>query len=581
MKRNFIILQQIMNHIANFESNAELIDKFGIGNAHIIWTLSLYLDFSDRIQLGSESLTDGSDDKKIDFIRYDKDTSKIIFAQGYYSSRKNDSAPANKASDLNTAAAWLFSGDLKNIPSPLREIVNDCRDAIKQDEVEEIDLLYVHNLPESVAVNKELATVARHLEAYLPDDSNIKVNYKELGIQQIETLFSEIESSIVLKDKIECPAKFEFEEVGPKWKAYILTVSGEWLRDLFLKHDNKLFSANYRGFLGANKRKKINSGIRSTAEKIPENFWVYNNGITILTNKVETVSGKDYLLGISIINGAQTTGSIGGIEKRISLANVRVLARVIECSDNATISEIVKFNNTQNKITTWDKFSNSAEQKRIESEFRDLGHEYSLKRGFSASSRLGIENVIQPLIAFEGYYSEANGGKNGVFESEKMYKIAFDEKKARHILFTFALSRAIDERRNELKSKKANSSIIDIEEKQLVILRNLRFKYFLMSVLGKCLQVIIEKQIDVSQIGFTPEYANASRKTINELVAEVSPVVSLILTYTANSIKEDFSSVIREVDILNNISTEVSSILYGTLSLSKIPAIEKFKSIVC
>ena len=448
-------------------------------------------------------------------------------------------------------------------------------------EIEQIDLLYVHNLPESVGVSRELSTVAAHITTMLPKDSNIKVIYREFGIENTEKLYAEIESSIIVMDKIECPAKIEFTESGPKWKAYILTVPGQWLREQFTKHGDNLFSANYRGFLGVSKRKKINSGIRNTAEKIPANFWVYNNGITILTTKIEKDKNYNYLIGLSIINGAQTTGSIGSLESKVNLSDVKVPARIIECSDSETISEIVKFNNTQNKITTWDKFSNSPEQKRIAEEFTSLGHSYSLKRGFSASSQIGIENVIQPSIALEGYYDEANGGKNGVFESDKMYRIAFDEKKARHILFAFALARAIDERRNELKEKRNNNTIIDIEESQLILLRNLRFKYFLMSVIGKALPVLLGKKVDVSQIGLTPEYAKASNKSLNDIIAELLPVINVILTYTASSITRDFSELIREEGILERISKQVSSILYASSNSSiPNPTLDKLKSML-
>lgn len=553
-----------MSHLDSFKTNTALIEKFGEGNAHLLWVLSMYIDFPDKFQLGSESLTDGTDDKKIDFIKIDRDLNKIVFAQGYYSSKKNDSAPANKASDLNTAAAWLFSGDTKDIPSPLREIIIECRDALSQGEIEQIDLLYVHNLPESVSVSKELATAASYISLSLPTESNIKIIYKELGLENTEKLFAEIESSIVVMEKIECPSKIMFSEVGPKWKSHVLTVPGVWLRNIFNSYGDNLFSANYRGFLGVSKRRKINSGIKSTAEKSPSNFWVYNNGITILTTKVETEKGKDFLVGMSIINGAQTTGSIGSLDNKIDLSEVKVLTRIIECSESETISEIVKYNNTQNKITTWDKFSNSPEQKRIAEEFVALGHEYSLKRGFSASSNIGIENVIQPLIALEGQYTEANGGKNGVFESDKMYRLAFEDKKARHILFAFSIGRAIDERRIELKNKKNTNSIIPIEDNQLTLLRNLRFKYFLISVIGKCLPVILGKNIDIGQIGLTPEYANHKNKTLNDIIAELIPLVNVILTYTSSSISKDFSEVIREDNILDKISNQVSSIIYAS-----------------
>jgi len=44
----------------------------------------------------------------------------------------------------------------------------------------------------------------------------------------------------------------------------------------------------------------------------PRNFWVYNNGVTILTHKIDREQeGKLIIHGCSVINGAQTTGALG------------------------------------------------------------------------------------------------------------------------------------------------------------------------------------------------------------------------------------------------------------------------------
>src|SRR5262245_18974607 len=139
-----------MAYLDAFHADAGLVTQLGEGNAHLIWSLGLYLEEPDLVTLAGESLTDGPNDKKIDFIRFDQDTKRIIFAQGYFGQGKKDAAPANKASDLNTAAAWLFSGDLTTVPEPLRPSIEECRVAIGQGEVESIELLFVHNLPESV-----------------------------------------------------------------------------------------------------------------------------------------------------------------------------------------------------------------------------------------------------------------------------------------------------------------------------------------------------------------------------------------------------------------------------------------------
>ncbi|PBC03624.1 hypothetical protein CK220_13670 [Mesorhizobium sp. WSM3860] len=408
---------QALAYIDAFSANDALIKQLGEGNAYLAWVMALYLEEPDVEALASEGITDGPNDKKIDFIYLDRDTKRVIFAQGYLSGGKQDSAPANKAADLNTAAAWLMSGDLANVPETLREIIVECREAIDEGEVEGIELLYVHNLPESVNVTRELQTAAQHLQKTL-GSASISVVARELGISRTEHIFATQESHIDVKDIVHFPSDVKFSESGPKWEASVSSVPGLWLHELYSKYEDRLFSANYRGFLGISRRRRINNGIRQSAELKPKDFWVFNNGITLLTlGKRESKAGVE-LTGISIINGAQTTGSIGSIDlKKNDIKSVNVLCRVIQCSDPETISEIVRYNNTQNEITTWDQFSNDSEQNRIFKEFEELGHTYVRKRGFrAAGDQIGIEEVAQPLLAFHGRYQDGIRGKNQIFE---------------------------------------------------------------------------------------------------------------------------------------------------------------------
>src|SRR5450759_1875932 len=50
-----------------FLKQAELIKKFGEGNAYLLWSLSMHLDNGDIDELAAEALTDQPNDKKIDF----------------------------------------------------------------------------------------------------------------------------------------------------------------------------------------------------------------------------------------------------------------------------------------------------------------------------------------------------------------------------------------------------------------------------------------------------------------------------------------------------------------------------------
>ena len=302
-----------MAYMEAFRANTSLIASLGEANAYLIWIMGLYSEERDLESLASEGLTDGSDDKKIDFIYLDRDNKKLIFAQGYYAQSlvNRNTAPSNKASDLNTASAWLISGDLSVVPSNLRAVIQDVRQAMGEGEIDEIDLLYVHNLPESITVNRELQTAAAHLRQVLGDDTQVKVTSREIGSSIADQLYRSQDSQILVKDEIRIPTTGGLTEEGPKWSAQLLSVTGDWLHKLYRDYGDDLFSANYRGFLGITKRKKINTGIRQSAESRAQDFWVFNNGITILTAGLKEDNGRGLVLsGASIINGAQTTGSI-------------------------------------------------------------------------------------------------------------------------------------------------------------------------------------------------------------------------------------------------------------------------------
>lgn len=148
------------NHVLHIEDFAKgdkkaLKDQFGEGNAHLIWVMSMYLDEPNAEQLGVDCLTDQPNDKKLDFVYLDPDGRRLVFAQGYFTQKVGGTAPGNKASDLNTAAAWLLSGDLDKVPEDIADTIRECRAALDKGEIDQIEFVYVHNLAESKNVSDE------------------------------------------------------------------------------------------------------------------------------------------------------------------------------------------------------------------------------------------------------------------------------------------------------------------------------------------------------------------------------------------------------------------------------------------
>ena len=573
------------DYINSFKSETQLIRDYGEGNAFLIWVMGLYLDYSDLNDLADECLTDQGDDKKIDFLRIDDDRQKIYVVQGYYSGKLRDNAPANKASDLNTAAAWLTTGNIAKLPVRLQEVVKEARKHIVEGETKSLELVYVHNCSESVPVEQELKTAKEYFQKAIGD--TISITYKEIGNQTVSKLYKEQNSNIKVLDILSCPFKPGFEEKNGTWNSVILTVTGDWLRSVYQLYNEDLFSANYRGFLGLT-RKAINTGIKNTADKNPENFWAYNNGITILTNKLEVKKNEVVLHGISIINGAQTTGSIGSLDLKIDLRGVQILTRIIECGDPEVVSNIVKYNNTQNKITSWDKFGNDSHQQELEKEFASYHHVYSSKRGFeNRNSQLSIENCIQPLLSFLGYYKESNKSKVALFSSQKIYKEAFEHAKARHVLFVSCLDKCVVEIRREKRNivRNGGGNVTEQDRKINDIFVSLNSKQFVIAILGELLTKLFVDLNDKSQIAFTPEFANAERYKINALVVEMKPFVEsaigLIASYQSDG--RQLMDLYKDENIVSRVAEQATQMLnmFYSYSPSHTELKNQFKRMIC
>lgn len=539
--------------IAQFEKQVDLIANLGKGNAHMIWALGLYLDSADLISLAADGLTDGGDDKKIDFLYHDQSSRRIVMAQGFYSEKNSEKAPANKASDLMVAAGWLVDGDIEthNINKKVKRNISECREKINKGEIDQIDILFIHNLPESYNSKNELETCKSLVRNRIKSIADIRVHTQELGLVEIEKSYIDRNTQIIINDDIELPCEVISNVKGPDWDAVFTIIDGSWLKRLYESHSDSLFSANYRGFLGVGKRRKINSGIKTTAEKDPNDFLVFNNGITAITKKItQSENGGLILSGISIINGAQTTGSIGGATG--NLEDVKILCRIVRSDNVEKTKKIVQFNNTQNEITTWDQYANDEEQKRLVKQFNEINHTYSLKRGFdSSSSELGIEKIAQPSLAIQGFFTDANRGKNDIFESPELYRRAFQGRSATKLLFAYCISRAVDSIRIEL-SQKSDKTAED--ERLYSLFGYLSFKNYLVSLVGTTLEVITNKRVKISDVGFNVNYA---KNSIGTIISDCIPVVRQIASTAAIYINDKPFDSIRTETGFKEISDQI------------------------
>jgi len=474
-----------------------------------LFALALKYQIDDLHSTAAEIITDGSDDKKCDLIHIDIEEEVVIIAQCYKSSKQKPSAPANKASDLNTAIGWLLQRPLQEVPTRIRQLANELRSAIEDNQIRLLQFWYIHNLPESTNVANELRTVEATAKTALLNFKNsgkIQISAQEIGRSRLKEWYSDTLSPILVSDTIEIEADGGFEVKGENWRAYVASIPARVLSSLYRKHKSKLFSANVRDYLGSRRSDaNINHGIKTSAENSPGDFWVYNNGITVLVNSFNLITKKNktklQIEGMSIVNGAQTTGAIGSL-KRHPDAKVMVPARFVKAPDPELVRNIIQFNNSQNKITASDFRSTDRIQKKLKEQIAKIpGAEYEGGRrgGHSdvitrSKKLLPSYTVGQALAAFYGDPIIAYNQKSNIWVLDTLYARYFQEDiTGAHVVFVYSLLRSIEERKKNLiaKFKTKPNSLTSQEESLLEYFRHRGSTYLLVSAIASSLETIL------------------------------------------------------------------------------------------
>lgn len=453
--------------------------KYG-SNALLLWAIQMHYEIEDIDTFASSYLTDGTDDQKCDLIWVSRDDGIAIVAQSYYKKSGFDrgEAPANKASDLNTAVASLL-GDkrLEDLPERIRSATQDLREAIGEGEINSIYIYYIHNLNESANVEKQLATVQLSAKKFL-DLKEINVVAEEIGQTTLVDWYENVEIPIRVTDEFEifCPKGYEIEQ--KRWKAISTVIEAREIYRYYKKYGAKLFSGNPRSFLGLIKSdQNINFGIRKTAQEEPDDFWVYHNGISVIVNRFDysETEGKLRFSGLSIVNGAQTTGAVGNLNKEPS-ENVRIPVRFIQAKEQRILKEISRYNNSQNKMLPSDFRSGDSVQKKLVEEFKGYPGKLSYSGGrrggeTDAISRdpniIPSDTVAQSLTAFHGRPDIAYKYKGRIWTENEAYNRIFnDSTSCQHILFVYSLHKKILAVKENLKRRgteltDAQKSILD------------------------------------------------------------------------------------------------------------------------
>ena len=231
---------------------------------------------------------------------------------------------------------------------------------------------------------------------------------------------------------------------GEQREMYVGEVSGAVLANVLQTHKASLFTMNIRDYVGDS---KTNKQIIQTALNDPTDFEYFNNGVTAVAGSIDPDIEESTLTckKMSIINGAQTVRSLLAATRKNSsvqykpVSDVRVLMRLMSFKYPAEISfvsDVTKFNNTQNAVKIADFRSNDPVQRDMARRFGNLnlsGRSYEYKNKRSSGKKrnsivVTLEELTKTVFAFRFGPDDMAGGTSKMFDAtaEGLYTKVFE-----------------------------------------------------------------------------------------------------------------------------------------------------------
>ena len=339
----------------------------------------------------AKTITDGYHDMGIDAVYNDSVQKKLILVQSKWRKDGNGSVSQDEANTfiagIKRAINLDFDGCNAKLVSKQPEITAAIRDMDYQ-----IEMIFCHTGSQSIDAYA-LRPIDELLGQVNEDDATELLVFVESKLQDIYDYLANGQNgdNIVLDDVL----LNNWGTIDAPHKAYYGTIPVAAIGEWFKQYGNRLFAKNIRYYKGST---EVNQGIKEVLKNEPDKFFYYNNGIKVLCTKItkkaaystDRNTGLFVLEGVSLVNGAQTTGTIGAVyvESPELLSSACVYIQMIdlgEANEEQAI-QITKLSNTQNKIEGKDFASLDPNQERLRMELSFEGIQYLYKAGAKVDS---------------------------------------------------------------------------------------------------------------------------------------------------------------------------------------------------
>jgi hypothetical protein len=406
---SIIHVNQIRNHITHlFDGKIDLSDAGEPGpdrdNQFLTRALAAYaihfLSGADPASAG-QSITDGGDDNGIDAIFYHEPERRLYIVQSKW---------------IHDGSGEPPNGDMKKYVSGVTDLFNMRYERFNKKVTSRKELLLqILNDPQAtynvVVVYTGINTLAKPSQRDL-DDLREEMNDASEMLTVTVLNQSGLHASLTARLAGE-PINIDLAlrawgKIDSPHLAFYGQVAAPLIGDIWMKYGDRLFARNLRSLLGDT---EVNTEIRQTLDDSPESFWYFNNGITIIANKITktmaggggTDFGTFHCENISVVNGAQTVSTIGRYASKspdkIGKAFVPLRVISLEKADAQLGTAITKTNNRQNRIDNRDFVTLDTEQSRLRAELGVDGIMYNVIRSETISRGEKAFDLVEATTA--------------------------------------------------------------------------------------------------------------------------------------------------------------------------------------
>ncbi len=330
------------------------------------------------------SVTDGYDDLGLDAIYFESAENTLYVVQAKWSGDGKKTIELGDCKKFIGGIGKLIHADFSEGNSRLRKREKEIRDVLVRPDVR-ISLVIAHTGSSPLGTH-----VVSALNQCISEQNNVGEDVFTLEVFDLARVYSHLDPAAGKKISLNIGLS-EWGIVRDPFLAYYgqikLSDVANW--EAFGK---ALLDRNLRFYRGST---EVNNAMDRTLSDSPEKFWYFNNGITILCDKIgkAPLNGADNSWGVfqcdgvSVVNGAQTVGVVWErIRQRANFfddSGARVNLRIIslEHCPQGFDQEVTRATNTQNEIKHRDWAALSDVQHTIAREMALDGRRYAFKSG--------------------------------------------------------------------------------------------------------------------------------------------------------------------------------------------------------